>query len=163
MMQLLMIVSMLLSTSENKTLSSLRKLYSEAAVKKESFDEFKTLLNKSTDNTAVLNGYRGCSLMIEANYVVNPITKLNYFNKGKEILEKAIQEEKENVELRYLRFTIQSKAPAILGYSGHLKADKEFLLKKVKTLSDATLKNSVISFLKNSDELTETEKKKLNE
>lgn len=158
-----MIVSMLLSTSENKTLSSLRKLYSEAAVKKESFDAFKTLLNKSTENTALLNGYRGCALMIEANYVVNPITKLNYFNKGKEILEKAIKEDTENVELRYLRFTIQSKAPGILGYSSNLKSDKEFLLKKIKTITDVTLKNNVISFLKSSDELTETEKKKLND
>jgi len=163
MMNLLFMIGILLNPVDSKTLVSIRKLYTEAAVKKESFDQFKSLLDKNTDNNSVLNGYRGCALMIEANYLNNPISKLNYFNKGKEILEKAIKLDIENTELRYLRFTIQSEVPSILGYNDNIKQDKDFLLKKVKTISDITLKNNVISFLKQSDQLTETEKKKLNE
>lgn len=163
MMNLLLMVSVLLAPAESKTLVAIRKLYSEAATKKESFKEFKSILEKNTDNTTTLNGYRGCSLMIEANYLNNPISKLNYFNKGKEILEKSINKDSENVELRFLRFTIQSKAPSILGYSSEIKNDKKFLLKNWTKISDLTLKNNVILFLKNSDQLTETEKKQLND
>ena len=101
--------------------------------------------------------------MLEANYLNNPISKLNYFNKGKDILEKSIKKDLENVELRYLRFTIQSKAPSILGYASDIKNDKKFLLKNWTNISDLSLKNNVISFLKNSDQLTETEKKQLND
>jgi hypothetical protein len=162
MMNLILLLLSLINTPvENKTLVSLRKLYADAAVKKESFNEFKGILDKSTDNTSILNGYRGCSLMLEANYLNNPISKLNYFNKGKEILEKAIKNDEENVELRYLRFTIQSKAPSILGYNSHLKSDKKFLLNNYSTILDVSLKSNVISFLKNSDLLTETEKKSI--
>jgi hypothetical protein len=163
MINLLLIVSILITPGESKTLVSLRKLYSEAATKKESFKEFKSILEKNTDNTAILNGYRGCSLMLEANYLNNPISKLNYFNKGKDILEKSIKSDSENIELRYLRFTIQSNAPSILGYTSDIKSDKKFLLKNWNNISDLTLKNNVISFLKNSDQLTDTEKKQLND
>lgn len=158
-----MVVSLLLHPIDSKTISTLRKLYLDAAVKKESFDQLKSVLDKTTDNDPVLNGYRGCTLMIEANYLLNPISKLNYFNKGKEILEKAIKVNDDNIELRYLRFTIQSECPSILGYSDDLKLDKEFLLKKTKSLTDVALKKNIISFLKNSDKLTKAEKMKLNE
>lgn len=158
-----MVVSLLLNPVDSKTISTLRKLYLDAAVKKESLDQLKSVLDKTTDNDPVLNGYRGCSLMIEANYLINPISKLNYFNKGKEILEKAIKASEDNVELRFLRFTIQSECPSILGYSDDLKSDKEFLIKKTMAITDNTLKKNIISFLKSSNKLTEVEKKKLDE
>ena len=83
MINLLLMLSVLLAPLESKTLVAIRKLYSEAATKKESFKEFKSILEKNTDNTTTLNGYRGCSLMLEANYLNNPISKLNYLIREK--------------------------------------------------------------------------------
>lgn len=163
MMYLLFIMGILLNPVDTKTISTLRKLYAEAPVKKDSFNQMKSVLDKNTENTPLLNGYRGCALMIEANYLINPISKLNYFNKGKKILEIAIESSKENVELRYLRFTIQAECPSILGYSDELKEDKAFLLKKISSITDISLKKNIISFLKESDLLTIAEKKKLDE
>lgn len=163
MIHILFVVALILNPVDTKTIATLRKLYAEAPVKKDSFDQMKSVLDKNTENTPLLNGYRGCALMIEANYLLNPVSKLNYFNKGKNILEKAIESSKENVELRYLRLTIQAECPSILGYSDELKGDKAFLLKKISSLSDISLKKNIISFLKESDLLTTAEKKKLDE
>ena len=40
--------------------------------------------------------------------------------KGKNHLKKCIKADNENIEIRYLRFTIQTNVPAFLGYSNSI-------------------------------------------
>lgn len=147
----------------NPSISEVRKLYAVASTDETSFNKLKNLLEKETKRTAILDGYYGSTLMIEANYLVNPFSKLSAFNNGKTILEKAIKTDPNNVELRYLRFTIQSEAPSILNYNANLKEDKKIMLEKYKSLTDITLKKNISSYLLNSKDLTSTEKKIINE
>lgn len=144
------------------SISEIRKLYAMAATDENSFNKLKSLLEKESKRTAILDGYYGSTLMIEANYLVNPFSKLSAFNNGKTILEKAIKTEPNNIELRYLRFTIQSEAPGILNYDDNLKEDKKYILDNYKKITDKTLKNGIISYLKSSKQLTTNEKNSLN-
>jgi hypothetical protein len=96
-----------------------------------------------------------------AKYVSNPISKLSKFNEGKSLLEKCIEKDGKNVELHFLRFTVQSNAPKFLGYNSSLLLDKNFLLNALPTVNDKQLKNIVITFLKSSSYLTNTEKQQL--
>jgi hypothetical protein len=116
------------------------------------------LENYNETNNPLLGGYRACVTMMMANHVINPFSKLSYFSKGKNLLEKTIAVDINNIELRFLRFTVQTNIPSFLGYKSHIQKDKIFLIKSIVHLSDVELKQQVIAYLKGSEYLTAPEK-----
>jgi hypothetical protein len=75
------------------------------------------------------------------NFVRNPFTKLSYFNKGRSALERAVAQDPTSVELRYLRFTVQTNVPALLNYRSKLNEDKKILLAYVRSSETANPAN----------------------
>ncbi len=55
--------------------------------------------------------------------------KLDYASKANDYLNKSVQLDPNNVEIRFLRFSFQCNTPDMLGYKKHLKVDKEYLIK----------------------------------
>lgn len=98
----------------------------------------------------VLYGYHGAALMTMANHYTWPSTKLNYFNRGKKKLEKAVNYDLRNVELRFIRYSVQRGAPMMLGYYGNMESDKAFILKNIKKSGwTTTYQSKIIAFLEN--------------
>lgn len=89
------------------------------------------MLRQNSSNHKLL-GYLGAYTMIKANHQINPFNKLSSFKRGKSILEKAIKSLPTDVELRYVRYAIQSSIPSFLGYDQNLKEDKEILESEFK-------------------------------
>jgi len=144
-------------------ISEVRILFKKAATESGSCKKLLSVLKLyNENNNPLLAGYKACATMMMANYVINPYSKISSFSEGKTILEKCIKEDKENLELRFLRFSVQTKAPSFLGYSSSIKSDKLFLLSSLSSISDLELKTLVVAFLKNSDFLTVLEKQKIN-
>lgn len=71
--------------------------------------------------------YLGAFQMIWAKHTPNPFEKLSSFNKGKNNIEKALKNDPENVEIIFLRYSLQKNSPAFLGYNDNLDDDKKFL------------------------------------
>lgn len=142
-------------------LNTIRKEYELAANDEE---VAKTLLFKLTDqahrSTTVL-GYKGAVTMMMAKFHYNPLTKLDYFNSGKTLLEDAITKDRYNIELIFLRFTVQSNAPAFLDYRNQLNKDKYFLLSHLSLVKDADLKRRIQLFLKSSPYLSNDERNRI--
>lgn len=138
----------------------IRNLYEQAAIKEDAQLKLNALLLSKVEN-AVLNGYKGANLMISAKYVFNPVRKLSRFNKGKVQMEHAIEREPKNLELRYLRFTIQTNLPVFLGYSGNIIKDKEFLISHLATVSDVDLRNRIVAYLISSRRCSDSELKEV--
>ena len=152
------------SSSHSKyiPLNEVRLLFNKSASNEESCKKLMSVLNQYNEtNNSTLAAYKACATMMMANHVFNPLNKLSNFNKGKELLEKCVAVDKENTEIRYLRFTIQSNAPAFLGYNNSISNDKAFLLNAVNDISDLQLKRIIISFLKSSEYLTSKEKQNI--
>lgn len=165
-MKLLALVIMMMVTNmftmSDVDVATLRKLYYEAAENKTAVKKLSVLLTKVNDNSdAILIGYKGATEMMEAKYAFNPVTKLSRFNKGKNYLEKAIKKDQKNIELRFIRFSIQTNLPSFLGYNDHLKIDKEALINAVVKIDDKQLKNNIIDYLIVSKQCSQEEIKKL--
>lgn len=86
--------------------------------------------------------------MMMANHVFNPYSKLSYFKKGKDLLEKAIKADKTNVELRFLRLSAQTKSPSFLGYDDHIAVDKKFLKQSLPQIKNLKVKSFIISHMR---------------
>ena len=86
--------------------------------------------------------------MMMANYVFNPFSKLSYFNKGKKMLHRAIMADAQNIELRFIRFGVQTNVPSFLGYNNYVEKDKAYLKQSLPFISDQNLKNMIVNYFR---------------
>jgi hypothetical protein len=165
MNKLAFILLLVLSTNSFATTPSLdevRLLYQKAVTEKASCQKLTGVLQAYNErNNPLLGGYRACATMVMAKHVINPFSKLSYFSKGKQLLEKTIEADAKNVELRFLRFAVQTNLPSFLGYKDHIQKDKAFLIKSIVHINDLELKQQVVAYLKSSDYVTAPEKQNL--
>lgn len=136
--------------AQTDSINKIRQLYQKAATEKKACEQLIGVLksNYPKENTLLL-GYKGSATMMMANHVINPFTKLSYFKKGKNMLKKAIEADRENIELRFLRYAAQTNAPSFLGYDDHISSDKKYLLQAGDSI-DQTLKELISSQLNKS-------------
>lgn len=135
--------------AETPSLAEVRSLYSKAANDEKACKKLIEWLEPYHEkNNPLLFGYRAGGTMMMANYVFNPFSKLNYFNKGKKMLHRAITADRQNVELRFIRFGVQTNAPSFLGYNNYVERDKIFLTQSIPTISDQNLKNMIVNYFK---------------
>lgn len=143
------------------SVESLRKDYykasNDSAVCQKLYN--KVINDKSTDNTVLC--YKGAIDAAMAGHLRNKSEKIKTFNEGKKLIETAIAADKENVELRFLRFTIQTNCPKALGYNEQITSDKQFILQHLDSVTNDGLKKKMANFLLASKHLTAAEKSQL--
>jgi hypothetical protein len=83
-----------------------------------------------------------------AKHVFNPLKKMSYFNEGKKILETAVKNEPDNLEVRLMRLITQESVPKILGYYQNIEEDRAFLTRSYKNTNDEDLKIYIKDYLK---------------
>ena len=99
--------------------------------------EFLELMTRHKDDNPTSSGYYALAVMMQAKLYGNPFTKLSYFNQGKKILEASILKDPQNVELRFLRFAVQTEIPSILLYFTEIDEDQSILDEYLKSNNDA--------------------------
>jgi len=129
MFLLLMPVFCLFATYDVRTdlLDDVRKNYSKMASNEELCKSAIANLKEAKNSSATHLGYLGGLQTIWANHIFNPIGKLKTFNEGKKNIEQAIKKEPENVELRFIRLSVQKNAPSFLSYQSNIKEDIQFI------------------------------------
>lgn len=127
-------------------IKEIRSLYEEASDSQTSLDSLIAKL-EYCKHTDVLKAYMGVSQMILAKHVFNPFKKSRLFFSGRDMLEKAISDDSDNIELRFLRFCVQSSAPNFLGYNNSIKEDEKMIKDRYKALDDQNLMNKIESYL----------------
>lgn len=160
LMVLLLIALQTRASNGTPSLQEVRALYEEAVREEASCKKLLLLLQPySAPTKPLLAGYKACATMVMARHVFNPFRKLSYFSKGKQLLEEAIGRASQDIELRFLRFTIQTNVPSFLGYTNKIQSDKQFLLNALDTLQDDHLKQTIISYMERSTNLALAENK----
>jgi hypothetical protein len=155
------IMILLSVTDANLKINEVRKLYYQAALNEDAAVRLKKMLTEVNDNSdAIFVCYKGASQMLDAKYAFNPITKLNRFKKGKTMMEKAINKDPNHLEMRFIRFSIQTNLPSFLGYNNWIESDKKLLLLQTSKTKDEDLKLKISNYLVKY--CTKEELKKLN-
>ena len=84
------------------------------------------------ENDPASKAYYAAMFFMKAKYVKFPLSKYNYFKKGKAALDQLILENKSNIEIRYLRFVFQNELPAFLNYHSNIEEDFSEIIKDFK-------------------------------
>lgn len=132
----------LLSFSLN-TLGEIRANYTKAVSEKELCKRMISELESSKSISAIELGYLGGLQCVWANHVISPITKLSSFNSGKKNIEKAIEMDPQNAELRFIRLSIQKNIPSFLNYHSNLKEDEYWIRKNLDQVKSSIVKKNI--------------------
>jgi hypothetical protein len=151
------------SFAQDLSLMEVRKQYVEGAEKEKTAEKLLKALRNA--NTPVMLAYQGATQAVMAKYATLPRKKYSLAKKGLAIINSAIAKDPENIEIRYLRFTIQENVPGFLGLSGDMDKDKAVIVRNVSKrkdyqIDDAFLKEMVL-FMIDSDECNDEEIQKL--
>ena len=143
-----LLTSMLLTSLNNSDMNEVRTNFNLAVQDKNIWKKMMEKLEQYNEKSSVYLAYLGGYQTIWANHVFNPLSKLATFKNGKNNIELAISKEPENVEIRYIRFSVQKNSPSFLGYNSHLKEDRDFLVKNIKNINSDFLQKNIETLLK---------------
>jgi hypothetical protein len=144
-------------------LINMRAEFEKASNNEQLANTFLFKLNQLPNLSLVQQGYKGAITMVSAKFAFNPFAKFDLFNTGKTILTNALLKDNNNIELRFIRFSIQSNTPSFLQYNQYINSDKQFLLNQLLGLKDIDLKKRITKFLKASPYLSDNERSILNQ
>lgn len=108
-------------------------------------------------NSPVERAYAAAFHMFMAKHTGNPLKKMKYFREGRDRLEKELTSNPKDVEIRFIRLTIQYYIPDYLGYNGDIESDKDYVMNHLYELTDSRTKNIIYKYLKGAKMYTETE------
>lgn len=120
-------------------LEYLRKNYGTALLDEELC---KSLIEElsADEKSSVHLAYLGAFQTIWANHAINPFSKLKTFNQGKKNIEKAVKSDPANIEIRFLRLSVQENCPVFLLYQRSIKEDRIYLFKNLHNITSPTLR-----------------------
>lgn len=147
-------------SSQVLSLAEIRTEFPKAVKEEESCSGlYKKMLRGSDTSDAVWMAYHGTITATMAKYTLNPFRKLQYFKDGKILLEKSIAKDSKNIEIRFLRFTVQDHCPFFLDYHQELETDKKYILDNLQNASSPRLKKAIVNYIAESDRFSLEEKK----
>jgi hypothetical protein len=114
------------------TLPKLRGLYAEAAREEAAAQRMLAIARGYTGADAAIIGYRGAAEAVQARYMWSPLAKLRAVREAQRSFKQAVAAAPLNVEIRFLRFTIESNVPHYLGYSQHVGEDRALIMRAAR-------------------------------
>ena len=103
-------------------------------------------LEKIKNPEALILAYLGSVQAIKAKHAWNPVSKMSYLKEGFENINKAVLKDPNQLEIRFLRFSLQFYVPAVLGYSKNLDTDKNKIITLIqhKNSTESALDNQIL-------------------
>ncbi|WP_207428152.1 hypothetical protein [Pedobacter sp. SYSU D00535] len=167
-MQILALVIIAISAflGQTPSLKQVRQQYYQAVTSEEVADRLHSELKQQKLTDPVLLAYFGATQSVRAKHAINPYNKVSFLKSGLRTLQTAVSRSPENLEIRFLRFSLEHYLPSFLGMSKNLTADRKKMVDLIKRREfgaiDATLLKNIISFMKETKRCTAEELAVLN-
>jgi hypothetical protein len=143
-------------------LDQIRQTYKNAKDDSSQITQLKNLLTefeKSDHSQALCIAYQGALAALEAKNAWLPFTKLTYLQSALDIFRKAVRLAPDNIEVRFLRITVQKNIPAFLGLDAHIEEDKMKILNHIHDEStDLPMRKVIAVYLLQNLSFTPSEK-----
>lgn len=142
-------------------LTEIRKGFKDASKNEQNAKAFYEIVqSKEYTDEVLYTAYDGASEVILSKYLDSNMEKLKYFKDGAEKIEKAVEEDSSNSEIRFVRLVIQMNTPDFLNYDENIDEDKEFLLGHYSQCSNSVQK-MIREYASMSDSFSSEEKNQL--
>ncbi len=144
--KLLFLLTFFFLAADGQDVPTIRKNYLKAVSDKEICREMIHSLEKKNAEGLQL-AYYGAFQALWAKHSSNPLEKLSTFKKGRNNIDRAVKQEPQDLEARFLRYSIQKESPGFLGYKSNIKEDRAMLSRNINNVNDPVLKQMIIQIL----------------
>ena len=151
--------------STRYNVSQLRLQYLQASKEEAVAHKFHKKMSAYNDKDPLLLAYKAASEAVMAKYVWNPYSKLKQIKIANAIFADAVAMDKDNAEIRFLRFTLEHYVPRYLNLSAHVEEDKKLIISSLQAYPESELSEGLArtmrDFMLTKDHCTEAEKELL--
>lgn len=159
MKHLLIAIFFVSFAGKSQDLNEIRQQYPKAAENAEITNKLDGILFKvNSEQSTVLLTYKGAVLTLKAKFAKSRKDKKDFFKEGVSLIESAVKRKPNNIEIRYIRMSVQENSPRFLGYHKNIEEDKQFILKHYALISSTELKDIIKDFVLKSENFNELEK-----
>jgi hypothetical protein len=155
------------SVAKEKDMNYLRETFYKAIEDEKYVDELEQYIvsrysDKSEFYPPVILAYTGGIEALKAKHVFSPFSKLSHVLNSLDILEEAVKRDSDDLEIRFIRYSILDNIPSFFGYKNERNSDKkviiaELLRRDYSSLNEETQKG-ISEFMIDSSFLTSEEK-----
>ena len=144
-------------------INQLRKDYILSVDDSQKADDVCKKLEAIKNPDALTLAYLGSIQAIKGKHAWNPVNKMSYLKQGFTTIDKAVVKDPNQLEVRFLRFSLQYYVPAFLGYSKNLIVDKDKIVSLIKNTTASDLKmekevfKNIVKFMIDSKKCTAQE------
>jgi hypothetical protein len=139
----------------------IRKLLLTAINSSKTTDSLYRNLGAIKKPTGLITGYMGTLEALKAKHAWNPYFKIKYLKDAEKSFKGAVILDPANIEIRFMRFSVEHNVPGFLGYNKNLAVDRTEIIKQIDrkhySSADAALVKTIISFLLDSKRCTPAE------
>lgn len=139
-------------------INSVRNTYKLAVDQSTKADELVKITSKHGKD-AVFMAYYGTGKALQAKHGWNPASRFSLAKEAALLLNSAVTTSPENLEVRFLRFSFESRVPAILGITSHTREDKAWIMSHLD--KKHPIWDTMKAFLKDCDLLSDAERRGL--
>ncbi len=152
------IISLCMSPSASQWIQ-IRTAYRTALTNNNHLSIFESACKTYSQTDPLAKAYYATALALRARASISPPNKLSLANQAESLLNAAATAQPQNLEIRFLRYTFEYGTPSMLNMKKNMAQDKPLAIKFAK--SPSPIKDIAIAFLKDCDQLTESEKNAL--
>lgn len=158
---LILFTMLTMASARAQNLLKIRADFVRALKSKPVADSIYNALNEVKNPSPIIIAYTGSASAMRAVHVWNPYYKIKYVKDAERRYAEAVQQEPHNIEIRFLRFSMEHYVPGFLGYNKNLQADKIEMLTQLHnknhgTADDETV-HAILNFLLQSKRCTPAE------
>lgn len=153
-------------------IQNLRNTYYNAVEENELIDTLESIIVNNfgeveTDYPPIILAYKAGIEALKSKHAFWPFVKMSKLNHSMDIFREAVSKDPENLEIRFLRYSILYYVPGILGYDDVEDLDKIKIIDLIQKEKYANLESSItkgiIEFMLRTDQLDENQTKLLND
>lgn len=147
--------------SEISILTNLRLKYYQAVEDEDYLDELESFVKNEIPKREKFKvysiAYSGGIAAVKSKHAFWPMKKLNYLKESLRFLNQAIEMDPDNLEIRFMRFSILHYVPSFLGYNSEKENDAavivKLLMRKDYSILDSEIQKGIAEFMINSKRL----------
>lgn len=134
-------------TGYSSSLENLRKAFHNSVLNPKELPTFINAISNIQFPSPLEEAYIGASEALLAREGWNPIAKINHLSNFRDLLEQAINKDSNNLEIRFLRYSIEFNIPKLLRSEANMTEDKVVIMENIEKTTELSIDNSFIIYI----------------
>lgn len=135
------------SAAHAHSIEQLRKAFHSSVLHPDQLSTFLSALEEIQTPSPIEQAYLGAAEALKARASWNPIMKISHLSKFRDLINEALQEDASNLEIRFLRYSIEFNIPKLLRSEESMHEDKNIILSNIANIDHFDIDNSFIIYI----------------